>query len=216
MPILSQAPGVVSFAALANANATTISGASLTTIQLCAANTNTTGLASGSALALPIPGSGKLEGRRFKVFLGGVVTIVTTSSTFKVDFYAVSGTTGLPALASQLTAGSYTKLTASSATSSLTGAAAPGTIYSFFSFLDLYGDTISGTLSGTQTTQVNNVSIDAAVVLTNKLTSVTFGPATAAATTVQDPAAWIVPAATFSAAHAGTQVQFDSFYCFSE
>lgn len=219
MPILTQAPGLIPFASLGSTSATTVPGSASTSIQLVQANTITTSLATGAALALPVPGSGRLECRRFRVFLSGVITIVTTSATVKTDFYGISGTLGFPTVlgtgtGGQLAVGSYTKMTTATASASLTGAASPGTSYNFYSELLLLGDTISGTLNGTQTSQYANAAapVDAAVAIT-QATSWTFGPAvTSTPATVLEPAGWILPAFTFSANHAGTQLQIDNFY----
>lgn len=226
MPIISTAPGVISglqpAAGVANANATSLLAPAA--IALMPANTTTTGLASGSALAMPIPGSGKLDGKRWIVNMTGYVSVVATT-TVKIDWYAISGTTGFPTVLGtgtngQLAVGSYTKLSSATASASLTGAAIPTpNVFQFKSILNMYGGTASGTLCGLITTEYNGIApVDNAVALT-KLTSVTFGPSvTSTPSTVLEPAAWVLPAftTTTTAGNTALYYQIDSLYLYAD
>lgn len=216
MPIISTAPGVISglqpTAGVANANATALVGPSA--IALMPTNTIVTNAPVGSALALPIPGSGKCEGFAGTVWMTGYVSVVATT-TVKIDWYAITGTTGFPTIlgtgtGGQLAVASYTKITAATASASLTGAALPTPdVYAFRSQLSLYGNTATGVLAGFLTTTYNGVApVDSSVAIT-KLTSVTYGPAvTTTPTTVLDPACWLLPAFTCTTTSGNTAMYF--------
>lgn len=225
MPIIGTAPGIVpTLPAAGVAAATATSLLAPAAIALVPVNNTTTNFAVGSALYLPVPGSGRLEGKTWNAVLTGFVSVVATT-TVKIDWYGITSVTGFPSTlgtgtGGQLAVGTYTKLTSATASASLTGAAMPTPdVYSFRSVLSCYGDSASGTLCGLLTTSYNGIApVDSSVAIT-KLTGMTFGPAvTSTPTTVNDPCAWLLPAFTTTTTSGNTALyyQIDALYLFAD
>lgn len=119
---------------------------------------------SNATGAMWVPGDNKVNGQLMDVYATGDFTpaSVATSETVEVALYAVTGS---------LTAPTYTKL-------ATTGAYAPGVdgiTYNFSIWVEIFGDTNSGIVGGTQFSQVNNTVSNASVTaLTNSLTGINF------------------------------------------
>lgn len=191
--IIAKAPGIVAYPALANANATTVSGTG-TTAMVFPTNVNTTQLPSGSALILSAPGSNRLEGCVFYVSASGVFRTGAATTTVTPAILAAIAT---PALASQLTPGSYTTMAAPTGVS----IASAGT-YPWFIEAELIADSASGILHGNMRTVINN-ALTGPVALSSTLTSVNLA--------TEAPLIF-VPAFTFSVSNANNYAQVDRFY----
>lgn len=115
----------------------------------------------GLAYALPI--AARYDGLSFSVRAGGKI-FANQALNMTVTFFGITG--ALPALANQLTPGSYTILGAS------TARASGGQLNTnFTSQLDLFFDSTSGKLAGRFSHTVNN-AFDAPAALTNQLTAI--------------------------------------------
>lgn len=194
MPIINVAPGVVAYSASGNANATTVGGSN-TTPYLFPQSIPNTQCPTGTAAAVKAPGSGRLEGRIFYISASGTVTTGASTITVTPAIYAIAG--AMPTLASQLIAASYTALATPTGVSIAAASTVPWLIE-----LEVMGDSTSGKLHGTMRTYINN-TLTGPVALTNVLPSVSF---------TADPAAFFVPAMTFSVSNAANSAQLDAFY----
>lgn len=203
MSIIAKAPGVVAFSASGNALSTTISGTGSTSVpRIFGASpalltTNGGSLPTTAPCSLTAPGSGRVEGKLFRVVASGWVT---TGAALTVTPYMLAAVT-LPAAASQLTVSSYT--TIADPTGVAIGSA---TTVPWSMELVLEGDSVSGILQGTCNTLINN-TYTASTALASTLTSVNFST---------EPAFYVVPAFLFGTSNASNLVTLDNFVVVAE
>lgn len=143
-------------------------------------STNNVGIV-GQAFALPIDGSGRLDGISFSVRASGRI-FTNQAMNMTVTAFGIAGA-ALPSLATQLTPGSYTILGASTARAS----GGQGT-FPFSHQMDLHFDSVGGKVQGTFSVKLNN-SFDAPAALTNQLSGIT---------NLTEPSFWVVIGITFS------------------
>lgn len=146
---------------------------------------------------LPIPGSGKYNGKYFDVNVAGNVTVGGVSPTVALTLYA--GTT-LPTIASPGT--SVGALTAASLST--------GATYPFMLWARFEGDQTSGILQGTFATLMNGVWT--AFAHTTNLTGVNFiETGTPSAPVANDPCVYLTFGLTFGVANAANTATLTQF-----
>jgi hypothetical protein len=154
------------------------------------------------ASALPVPGSGRYDGRRFQVRASGNIATHTTSNV-TVTLYAALPTV---TLANMLTTSNMTLLKASTARSVVAGAT---TGCPWYLSADLIFDSTDGNLQGSAGFMINNL-YDATAALTNVLTGLND-----TLLTNNEPAFFLVLAFTFGTADAVSYIATTEFeVCF--
>lgn len=122
-----------------------------------------TDLTAPGAVTLPIPGSGRLNGKRFTIAASGNATVAGSSPTLQIQLLAsVNGAANV--------------IVAQSSAQSVSGSF-PWTIAGV-----LQGDTLSGIVQGSFSALVNSL-LNSPAVLTNGLTGVSFGTNSASGAT---------------------------------
>lgn len=204
MSVIAKAPGVVAYSAAGNSNATVVSGIGSTTVTRVfpaspvLVTTNGGALPTTAPCSLTVPGSGRVEGKIFRIIASGVVTTGANTVTVTPSLCAA---VSLPAAASQLTATSYTTLAAPTGVQIATASTVPWAIE-----LQLQGDSISGVLQGAMRTMINN-TLGAWAALGSTLTGVNFST---------EPSFYVVPAFLFDTSNAANVAQLDSFVVLAE
>jgi hypothetical protein len=157
-----------------------VNNAAITTNQIFPNPASLVTQPASQAAVLAVPGSGRLNGKYFEVWVSG---IIVAAASMNVTPILYSGTS--------LTPGSNTII--ATGTAFATGAAITTNFWCKY-FLE--GDSTSGFLQGTQSQQVNNVLVAPTATGVTKLTAQNF--------TTIDPALNLVFGLTFSVAGANS------------
>lgn len=192
MAIISKSPSVFAWSAAGNASAVTVGGTG-TTAMIFPISASA-GAPAGTACVLNAPGSGRCEGKVFYISASGYVKTGASTITVTPTIFAA---TSLPALANQLTPGSYTTLAAPTGVSIATASTVP-----WFIEAELIGDSISGIIHGNMRTMINN-ALTGPVAISSTLTSVSFNG---------EPPFVAACGMTFSVSNANNLAQLDAFY----